>query len=116
MAGWRADGLLLKEVYLPSWGFPAFRHFATIYTSSTMQYLSLQPSPRAACRASAAVEIVDNEIKKRAGVSAGSRTIGTGPSAKRKRTHTPQEACPYCDHTYTVRDGLSTKVGPDGDK
>lgn len=71
------------------------------------------------CRASAAVEIVDLEYKRRTGASTSShasRGNGGGGSAKRRRTHTPPEACPYCNHTYTVRDGLSTKAGPDGAK
>ena len=35
---------------------------------------------------------------------------------KRKRPMAPQEDCPYCAHTYTVRDGLSAKINPNGER
>lgn len=36
--------------------------------------------------------------------------------SKRKRQAAPEEGCPYCSHTYTVRDGLSSKTDPDGER
>ncbi|KAK9793445.1 hypothetical protein WJX73_005580 [Symbiochloris irregularis] len=81
---------------------------------------TLRNCKEASYRAAAAVEIVDTELKRRMGSghpsAASSRQSGSGPSAKRRRTHTPQEACPFCEHTYTVRDGLSTKMGADGNR
>lgn len=35
---------------------------------------------------------------------------------KRRRGAGPRERCPYCRHSYTVRDGLSAKLGPDGQR
>jgi hypothetical protein len=40
----------------------------------------------------------------------------TSAGAKRKRRNAPTEACPYCHHTYTVRDGLSSKLDGEGNR
>jgi hypothetical protein len=63
----------------------------------------------ASCRASAAVDVVTRETSVRAG------ELASGPN-KRRRTSAPEEGCPYCSHTYTVRDGLSTKMDDDGER
>lgn len=66
-------------------------------------------------RASAAVETLLEETRVRAGIlpTAGSLT---GAATKRKRVQAPKEECPYCEHTYTVRDGLSAKTDDDGER
>ena len=41
---------------------------------------------------------------------------GATEGGKRKRPTAPQEPCPYCAHTYTVRDGLSGKSNSNGER
>jgi len=36
------------------------------------------------------------------------------PALRTKRGATEPEPCPFCEHTYTVRDGLSTRTDADG--
>lgn len=55
------------------------------------------------------MDIVTRETSVRAG------ELATGPN-KRRRASAPEEGCPYCSHTYTVRDGLSTKMDDDGER
>ena len=63
-------------------------------------------------RASAAVDTLVAETRSRAGTLAGGAS--QSGAMKRKRVQAPEEECPYCEHTYTVRDGLSAKVDDDG--
>lgn len=62
------------------------------------------------CRATSAVDIVTRETAMRSGQPAAA------PISKRKRQSAPEEGCPYCSHTYTVRDGLSAKTDGDGER
>ena len=70
------------------------------------------------CRAAAAHDMILREIKRRAGdapdVKPDSPAAGDG--AKRRRQTAPEELCPYCEHVYTVRDGLSTKINSAGER
>ena len=69
-------------------------------------------------RAQAALNVVTIERTRRA--NGGSVVLAPAvPNAvdgKRKRPMAPQEPCPYCAHTYTVRDGLSGKLNPNGER
>ena len=38
------------------------------------------------------------------------------PRPARKRGGAPPDPCPWCGHTYTVRDGLSPKLDAQGNK
>jgi len=65
------------------------------------------------------VEVVTRELKMRTtniNMPRPPETVGGPRGAKRKRTAAPEETCPYCNHVYTVRDGLSTKVDLDGNR
>ena len=70
------------------------------------------------CRTSAAVELVEAELKTRQSLPEPAGDSGTEEQAvptrgaKRRRLYTPVEACPFCEHTYTVRDGLAQHTGP----
>ena len=70
------------------------------------------------CRATAAVESLARETKRRAGGEGDFKAVSAARSenAKRKRLIAPEEKCPYCDHAYTVRDGFSTKTSADGER
>ena len=71
-------------------------------------------------RTSAAVELVEAELKIRqslpepAGDSGTEQAMVPTRGAKRRRLYTPVESCPFCQHTYTVRDGLAQHTGPNG--
>ena len=45
----------------------------------------------------------------------GTSTSAAGSKRKRKGG-APLEPCPYCNHTYTVRDGLSSKLDAKGNR
>lgn len=69
-------------------------------------------------RAQAAVEALTREIKRRTKREAP-RSGDDAPrtsNAKRRKSNAPDESCPYCTHTYTVRDGLSTKTDEFGNR
>ncbi len=66
-------------------------------------------------RASAAVDVLVRETKVRSGQLSPS-AAAAGGGGKRKRQAAPSEGCPYCSHTYTVRDGLSSKTDNDGER
>lgn len=58
------------------------------------------------------METLVAETRSRAGTLAGGASLSG--TIKRKRVQAPEEECPYCEHTYTVRDGLSAKVDDGG--
>ena len=71
------------------------------------------------------MELVETELRERHSLldpaGADSGTEDQGPEqgvptrgAKRRRLYTPVEACPFCQHTYTVRDGLAQHTGLNG--
>ncbi len=70
-------------------------------------------------RSAAAVEVVTRELKMRTtnvNMPRPPETVGGPRGGKRKRTAAPEETCPYCNHIYTVRDGLSTKTDLEGNR
>ena len=71
-------------------------------------------------RAQAALNVVTIERTRRAeggSVVLAPAAVGAPDgNGKRKRPMAPQEPCPYCAHTYTVRDGLSGKTNPNGER
>ncbi len=72
-----------------------------------------------AFRSAAAVEVVTRELKMRTtnvNMPRPPEAVGGPRGGKRKRTAAPEETCPYCNHIYTVRDGLSTKTDLEGNR
>ncbi|DBA97682.1 TPA: hypothetical protein ACH3X3_012574 [Trebouxia sp. C0006] len=70
-------------------------------------------------RSAAAVEVVTRELKMRTtnvNMPRPPEAVGGPRGGKRKRTAAPEETCPYCNHIYTVRDGLSTKTDLEGNR
>ncbi len=71
-------------------------------------------------RAQAALNVVTIERTRRAeggSVVLAPAAVGAPDgNGKRKRPMAPLEPCPYCAHTYTVRDGLSGKSNPNGER
>ncbi|KAL6782858.1 hypothetical protein ACKKBG_A08375 [Auxenochlorella protothecoides x Auxenochlorella symbiontica] len=49
-------------------------------------------------------------------VRGGEHVLPASKSTKRRRGAGPQEACPFCGHLYTVRDGLSAKANTAGQR
>ncbi|KFM28666.1 hypothetical protein F751_3496 [Auxenochlorella protothecoides] len=49
-------------------------------------------------------------------VRGGEHVLPASKSTKRRRGVGPQEACPFCGHLYTVRDGLSAKANTAGQR
>ena len=66
------------------------------------------------------MELVEAELKTRQSLPEPAGDSGTEQAtvptrgAKRRRLYTPVESCPFCQHTYTVRDGLAQHTGPNG--
>ena len=67
-------------------------------------------------RASAAVDALVSETRVRAGTLPAGSSVSGAVTTKRTRVPAPEEECPYCEHTYTVRDGLSAKTDDDGER
>lgn len=75
---------------------------------------------------SALSDILASEVKRRKEAQGGGEmdavqdTAGVelssyGGGDKKENVPIPMESCPWCNHTYTVRDGkVNTKLGPDG--
>lgn len=78
-------------------------------TSLKQAQATLRATREAYYKATAAVDVVMRETALRAGKVLPAMS-------KRKRQAAPEEGCPYCSHTYTVRDGLSSKTDPDGER
>lgn len=84
-----------------------------------MQTLGMYVITQMTCRSAAAVEVVTRELKMRTtsiSMPRPAEAVGGPRGAKRKRTAAPEETCPYCNHVYTVRDGLSTKTDMEGNR
>lgn len=84
-----------------------------------MQTLGIYVIIHVTCRSAAAVEVVTRELKMRTtsiSMPRPAEAVGGPRGAKRKRTAAPEETCPYCNHVYTVRDGLSTKTDMEGNR
>ena len=57
------------------------------------------------------------QVEAPAALAPAAAAAGLGSGAKRKRRQAaPPEACPFCAHTYTVRDGLSSKLDAEGNR
>ena len=61
------------------------------------------------------MDVLVRETRSRSGQQPSGLAAG-GKDSKRKRQAAPEEGCPYCSHTYTVRDGLSSKIDEDGER